>query len=231
MRLTPFRTFGLALIILILCPLGTRPGLRALPIQDESELPFGIDSDDVRTIADVDFGPESRVISPTMSLEATRVWVKLQEPVEFHFGDGTTLEDLVKFVRDSTRDSARFPKGIPIYVDPNGLQDVDKTMQSPITIELDGLPLGKTFAIALKQLGLVYTIEPAGYVEVTSMGCDESLIDPGAVMLERMAAIRREIRALRIEIKEMRTAAGSPPSGMPEPPAVPARKEAGRGFR
>ncbi|WP_435018938.1 hypothetical protein TA3x_000928 [Tundrisphaera sp. TA3] len=189
------------IVVLIVASSGTRPRLQAQRIETDGE--FGSDpvQGGVRTIADEDLGPETRVVSPTMSLEATRVWVKLQDVVEVRFGDGTSLENIIKFVRESTKDSARFPKGIPVYVNPQGLRDEDKTMQSEITIELDGLPLGKTFAIALSQLGLVYTIEPAGYIEVTSSGCDESLIDPGAVMLERLASLRREIRALRMELR------------------------------
>ncbi len=60
------------------------------------------------------------------------------------------------YIRAATRD----PEGreVTIYVDPVGLKEAEKTMKSPIQIDLAGLPLSTTLRLALKQLGLVYRV-------------------------------------------------------------------------
>ena len=46
------------------------------------------------------------------------------------FPQETPLEDVLKYIKDATQDEAAgLPTGIPIYVDPVGLQDADKTMR------------------------------------------------------------------------------------------------------
>ena len=47
------------------------------------------------------------------------------------FPNETPLEDVIKYIRASTKSPA-FPDGIPIYVDPLGLTEADKTMASPV---------------------------------------------------------------------------------------------------
>ena len=54
-----------------------------------------------------------------------------------HFPNETPLEDVIKYVRTSTTSPA-FPDGIPIYVDPLGLQEAEKTTASTVTIDLRG---------------------------------------------------------------------------------------------
>ena len=66
----------------------------------------------------------------------------------------------------ATSDEEEFPDGIPIYVDPAELQEADKTTQSPITLNLDGLPLAFTLKLALKQLDLAYEVRPEGLLYI-----------------------------------------------------------------
>ena len=42
---------------------------------------------------------------------------------------------MIKYIRSRTK-SATFPEGIPIYVDPLGLQEAEKTMASPVTFDV-----------------------------------------------------------------------------------------------
>ena len=59
----------------------------------------------------------------------------------------------------SRRPPAPPTRGIPIYVDPVGLQEADKTMTSPVThMDLDGVPLRVTLGLLLKQLDLEYVV-------------------------------------------------------------------------
>ncbi|MBV8234029.1 MAG: hypothetical protein JO329_28960, partial [Planctomycetaceae bacterium] len=62
--------------------------------------------------------------------------------------------------------------GIPIYVDPVGLQEAEKTMTSPVTLDLEGVPLKTTLRLLLKQLGLTYTVKD-GLLTITSESSED----------------------------------------------------------
>ncbi len=74
------------------------------------------------------------------------------------FLEETPLENIIEHIKKSTR-SSDMPNGIPIYVDPIGLSEADKTMSSPVrNLELEGVPLRRTLQLALSQLDLGYFI-------------------------------------------------------------------------
>jgi hypothetical protein len=46
----------------------------------------------------------------------------------------TPLSDVIKYIKDATQnEAAGLPSGIPIYVDPIGLQDADKSIADSVT--------------------------------------------------------------------------------------------------
>lgn len=98
-----------------------------------------------------------------LSAEAARTWLRLQQPANLPFKDETPLEDVVKFIRTSTQ-GPDSPSGIPIYVDPIGLQEAEKTLQSPITLEMEGITLASGLDLMLKQIGMSYSVRPDGIV-------------------------------------------------------------------
>ncbi len=55
------------------------------------------------------------------------------------FGKETPLVDVLKYMKSATQGPN--DTGIPIYVDPAGLDKAGKTMQSPVTLDLEGVPL------------------------------------------------------------------------------------------
>ena len=57
-----------------------------------------------------------------------RIHELLKQPVPMHFHEETPLEDVLLFIKQAT--SGKDGKGIPIYVDPIGLSEADKTMAS-----------------------------------------------------------------------------------------------------
>ena len=62
--------------------------------------------------------------------------------------------------RAGTQDEAAgLPTGLPIYVDPNGLKDAEKTMASTVEHQPGGLPLRTTLRLLLSQLDLIYRVE------------------------------------------------------------------------
>lgn len=85
------------------------------------------------------------------------IWTRLEEPVSMSFANDAPLEDVLKYIKSATtglRDS-----GFPIYVDPVALNEAGKTMKSPVTLDVEGIPLRVTLGLLLKQLDLEYVVQ------------------------------------------------------------------------
>ena len=96
------------------------------------------------------------------------VHAALLKDVAFKFPSDTPLSDVIKFIKDMTRDKgAGFEEGLQIYVDPQGLQEVDKTIASTISIDLEPVALSVGLRLLLKQLNLGYKVEN-GILIITS---------------------------------------------------------------
>lgn len=85
-----------------------------------------------------------------------RIIAALEQPVEMTFPDPTPIQDVLKYIRLATA-TPTYP-GIPIYLDPIGLREVEKTPASPVTINLVGVPLKTSLRLCLEQLGLAYEV-------------------------------------------------------------------------
>ncbi len=95
-----------------------------------------------------------------------RIHEALKQPVPMHFLDETPLEDVLKSVQQSTQGADG--KGIPIYVDPIGLMEAEKTMTSTVSnIDVDGVALRSSLRFCLNQLDLAYSVKD-GLVFITS---------------------------------------------------------------
>jgi RNA polymerase sigma factor (sigma-70 family) len=90
------------------------------------------------------------------SRQSQHVYRKLEQPITMSFANACPLEDVLKYVKGAT--TVENDGGIQIYVDPEGLEEVDKKITSPVTLDLDGIPLKTTLRLALKQLGLAYCV-------------------------------------------------------------------------
>lgn len=80
----------------------------------------------------------------------------LREPIPMSFVNGTPLQDVLKYIKAATASSK--DDGLPIYIDPIGLQEAEKTTDSPVTLDLLGVPLRTTLRLLLEQLGLSYGV-------------------------------------------------------------------------
>ncbi len=89
---------------------------------------------------------------------------KLDQSIPMHFPNGTPLDEVLKYIRGTTRET-NFP-GIPIYVDPVGLQNAERSLNSPVEIDLDAVPVKDALSLCLKQLGLGYNLR-TGYIQIT----------------------------------------------------------------
>jgi RNA polymerase sigma factor (sigma-70 family) len=122
----------------------------------------------------------------------------LDKPLAMKFTSETPLEDVIKYIRDSTVDKAAgLPEGIPIYVDPQGLQDADKTMASTISIDLEGIALKTTLRLLLNQLGLTYWVRE-GLLTITSSQTDD---DPSP--LDRLMEMARRGELTKEQYKDL----------------------------
>jgi hypothetical protein len=96
-----------------------------------------------------------------------RIVAELGKLIDMSFKNETPLEDVIKYVRSSTKGPA-FPDGLPIYVDPLGLQEAERSMNSTVTMDVSQVPLKTSLRLLLKQLGLTYQVKD-GLLTITSI--------------------------------------------------------------
>jgi len=82
---------------------------------------------------------------------------RLEAPISMSFAKQTPLVDVLKYIKQATKKGPD-DAGLAVHVDPLGLQEVERTMISPVSIDRDGVPLKTTLAEVLKQLGLAYVV-------------------------------------------------------------------------
>jgi RNA polymerase sigma factor (sigma-70 family) len=94
-----------------------------------------------------------------------KIIAKLEEPISMSFASETPLDDVLKYIKQATT-TPTF-SGIPIYVDPVGLQEAERSLNSTVQLDLEGIPLRRTLQLLLTQLGLAYFVED-GMLVITS---------------------------------------------------------------
>jgi RNA polymerase sigma factor (sigma-70 family) len=100
-----------------------------------------------------------------VDLERNRVIeAALNRDASMPFGTDTPIREVLQHIREKVRD----PEGkmIPIYVDPISLQEAEKTLESPIRLELEDVPVRTTLRLILKQISMIYKVED-GMLKVT----------------------------------------------------------------
>jgi hypothetical protein len=97
------------------------------------------------------------------------IYEVLDQPLVLTYPDGASLEDVLKELIRITTGKPKLPSGIPIYVDPVGLQEAERTMESPVRKPESAaqLTLGEHLRRILEPLGLAYVIKD-GFLMVTS---------------------------------------------------------------
>jgi hypothetical protein len=89
---------------------------------------------------------------------------KLDRLIPMHFLRETPLDEVLKYIKDSTSDASF--SGIPIYVDPIGLQNAERSLHSTVQIDVDAITVRDGLRLSLKQLGLGYTLR-SGYLMIS----------------------------------------------------------------
>jgi len=134
-------------------------------------------------------------VGPEVSPKTLEILSILELPLAMNFPNEQPLEDVLKYIRQMTQGGKS--NGIPIYVDPIGLQEAEKTMTSPITLDLDGVPLRRTLQLMLKQIGLVYFVDD-GLLVITSADSQNSRLGPS--MIEMSPLLEKQWKAERGEL-------------------------------
>ena len=111
--------------------------------------------------------------------QSQAVLKKLDEPTSLHFAKETPLEEVLKQIKESSKRTGGRP--IPIYVDPLGLQEAEKTLTSPVTIDLEDVPLRFSLRHLLKQLGMAYCVHD------------------GVLIISSVEGIKRELQEAQAE--------------------------------
>jgi hypothetical protein len=106
------------------------------------------------------------------SRAAETILETLEQPITLAYGERMTLEDVLKQIRIVTK-RPKLPSGVPIYVDPVGLQEAERSLATPIkTGPPEGeLSLREQLRRLLKPLGLSFSVQQ-GFLMITS---EESL--------------------------------------------------------
>lgn len=85
------------------------------------------------------------------------------------------LEDVLISIKTATQGEG--DTGLPIYIDPVGLQEAEVTMRSPTSIDAKAEPLKTALRKALKPLHLVYGVKD-GLLTITSEFSEDAPLEP-----------------------------------------------------
>jgi len=110
--------------------------------------------------------------SKSVAAANARIMNALDRSVPMRFPNETPLEDVLTFIKKQTAGPDGSP--IAIYVDPAGLNEAEKTLTSPVCINLEGVALKMSLRLALKQLGLVYSVQE-GVLMITCESSEDPL--------------------------------------------------------
>ena len=96
-------------------------------------------------------GPGAAAEKPQPAAASPRTLAAaLSSPTNFEF-KGTPLRDVIRFVRDRHR--------VEIQIDEKELKEAGLSAQTPVTISLEGISLASALSLALKNVGLTYTVK------------------------------------------------------------------------
>jgi RNA polymerase sigma factor (sigma-70 family) len=153
---------------------------------------------------------EPRSSQQVQSPKAKAIQKALEQSIAMSFPN-SALEDVLKYIKSAT--SGPNSTGLQIYVDPAALEEVNKTMTSPVQIDLEGVPLKTTLYLILKQLNLCYEVRGGELLIITSntrRGIWEVLpeeetplkammqqAERGELEIDELQALARKLRAIQ----------------------------------
>ncbi len=139
---------------------------------------------------------------PGRDPKSLAILAKLEQPVAMSFPYDTPLEDVLKYIKQATQGPSG--SGIPIYVDPVGLQEAEKTLTSPVKLDLEGIPLRRTLQLLLKQLGLGYFVDDGILVISSQESGDQAGLDPAQIGPSPLVKKQDKLERGEMTIQEMK---------------------------
>jgi serine/threonine protein kinase len=134
---------------------------------------------------------EASVIAEDTKKATMEVMARLDAPIPMEFANETPLEDVLKHVRHATN-KGDADTGVPIYVNPAGLEEAEQTMTSTVAIDLVGVPLKTTLCLLLRQLDLAYVVKDGMVVISSTDSIKKELTKPAT---GRRKAVRKKGKA------------------------------------
>jgi hypothetical protein len=119
----------------------------------------------------------------------------LEQPIALTYPDGAHLDQVLREIkRQMTKNPklSKLPTGIPIYVDPIGLQEAERSLNSTVKRppSADTLALGEHLRRVFEPLGLGYVVKD-GFLMITSK---ESVDEPVGESLDPYLQYRDVLR-------------------------------------
>jgi RNA polymerase sigma factor (sigma-70 family) len=102
---------------------------------------------------------------PRNDVKTKQLLAALEEPVAMQFANATPLDDVLKYIKQATTSPTY--SGIPIYVNPDGLREAKRSLNSTIQINQEHAPLRTSLYQILKPLGLSYVVRD-GFLMIDS---------------------------------------------------------------
>jgi hypothetical protein len=106
---------------------------------------------------------------------------RLEAPIPMPFANETPLDDVLKHIKTAFAKHEHAP--IPIYVDPIGLQQAERSLNSTVQIDLEGVPLKTSLRLVLKQLGMAYCVRDGVLIISSVQGVREELAEAARELL------------------------------------------------
>lgn len=95
-------------------------------------------------------------------------WWLLHQEVSLQFPNETPLAEVLKAIHMGTAGKGPGGRGLVIHLDPAGLREAKKSADSPVTIEMEQVPVCTSLGLILKQLGLGFQVGDDDVLVVTS---------------------------------------------------------------
>jgi hypothetical protein len=157
--------------------------------------------------------------TPGITAADSRILEALEQPIPMRFTDQNTLGDVVACVKNARLTPS--DPGIPVYVDPIGLQEAEKSLGSTVSIDLEGVPLKTTLRLCLDQLDLTYFVQ-GGCLQITSKEredlipqTDDPFLIVGHSLFALLAAAIGAVAALLISVAVRCSGGNQAEGGMP----------------
>jgi len=158
---------------------------------------------------------EPTVAKPRRLTDSSALLNALEKPVPHALAGPLTpptLENALKTLKTASQ-TPDLPNGIPIYVDPKGLEEAGQTMQAKVGGITKSVPLGQSLSTILRPLGLAYVVKD-GLVTISSRE---------EIAFTEIGQLREELKALTHQLKTPPKPTRLKPQGQPAAgsPALP----------